>query len=662
MKRHIPFFSLTFPLVHGLAIATGATAMAQASLPPETPVAESNVPSGDATTAEPVETPAATEQPLPLQEPIPPPPQRYDGTSNRHNRLIDVGSDLSTLIARDGNFGQRPRFGGPADTMILRGATGPAGSDLTFVLDDSPLGVPFAGRGVGYTDLNLLPVSAIGSYVTNAGPFDGSHAGTVRLSTRHLHGVDAEVLIGDRGTRRLSLAAGSIGESGESLLAIESRHATAQAGVSDDRAVMLGRVSHKLNDDTSIALTLRFYRDVWDDPGMAPRSDVDVLLRNQTDGGELMGLGGAIDFNWTPSTATRLRLNVGYLDDRFSRYETTIDFAQQEKRDRDRVAFAKGELSIKPVWKLPTRLSLIADAAFDQARTRDFATASRQRTTPLGNIDSDWLRLGAQSTAEIELVDNFTLGAFARADQLTIRRNDDNAIDTRDTLLPSAAVWFAYERETFGTRLHAGQGHRTAANAVRTTAIATDAHSVDLSLYGDVEINSGWRLTWRTSGFLTVLESGLLSPDPRGSERSVWGAEASIDLEHTPSSLILVARGGPLFSSIDAPGDESDGARVAEVPSYVAHVGLLTPKQRGLCAEVWIDLYGDYALTAASNASTADSIADISARVGYRTFWGTVWLGGTNLLDADDAADTPTPEYVVPKTGLSAFIMLDIEV
>src|SRR5439155_25479749 len=98
-----------------------------------------------------------------------------------------------------------------------------------------------------------------------------------------LRGVTGGLLMGERGSRRLSLAGGNESDWGHSLLAFETRETpglTARAG--DERLSMLGTGGVMIGKDLAVDLLVRFYRDTWGDAG------------GGSDGGDLGGTGGGL--------------------------------------------------------------------------------------------------------------------------------------------------------------------------------------------------------------------------------------------------------------------------------------------------------------------------------------------------------------------------------
>jgi len=610
-------------------------------------------------------TPPADDGPemqVPLQIPVPPPPRAVEANPamGRGNRFMDISTNLTELVTRDGPFAMRPGFGGVADQLVLRGATGAAGGDLTTTVDGIPIALPFSGRAVGFTDLEHIPVAAIDRFRTQPGPFDGSYAGSVALHTRHLSGVEGELLLSEHGHRRLSLAAGRP----NMMVAVEHRRAQHETpGVTDERFSSLARASHQLADNLNIGLLLRGYSDVWDEPNTVPRDQPAATPEGDpTDGGKLWGLGAGILLGWTPSSRTRFDLSVSFLEDRWTRWHSNGG-TQHEEKNRDRVWYGSARLQLEPRLALPTRISLGLDVGLDRTRARAFETDGRERNFQLEEINGDWLNIGGHGSAEIEFIDGFFVGAMARADQLTVRREHTarGEPDTRRDMLPSGALWLAYRLERFGAELQFGAGHRTAPDAMRGDNLSVDHYGSDLTLYGRVGLGEQWRLDWQASGFGSLYEASLFSETANGDERMVWGAEARIDVEHVPSGLMLVGRGGPWFSSLRGSVDREQLAAPG-VPDYVVHAGLLRSAPSGLVAEVWVDAYGGYALTATTGGDQADSFIDVSARAGYRATWGTVWIGAMNLLDDEDALATAAPDRIVLRSRRAVYAQLEMRI
>ncbi len=587
---------------------------------------------------------------VPVQMPVPEPPAAAPAlAATRDTRLMDLSTDLAEVAAREGGMLLERRWGGVADRLIWRGAVGDQSSDLDVSLDGAPLNLPLAGRAVGAVDLELLPVAAIERVEVEPGPFAGGYAGSLRLVSRSLEGAVGGFLFDERAGRRLSVAGGEQYQHGAALLAVEAR-SDVSGWARDDRVAMFGKATRDLGGGMTLALSARYFRDVWD--------DTDVSL----DGGELWGLGGSAQLGFAVSRRVAVEAYAGALADRFERFATAAA-NQKEARDRNRVVTAGATLRAKPEQMWAREVSLSFNLAYQQARARTFATTARERQGTLASIDADYLRGGVQATVEGDL-GPFEIGGLARADELTLRRDEPAvaaAPQTATQVLPSWAAWARYRTSTFVITLKLGHAYRTHPAAMTSGELAIDHSSGELSVSGELGLHRDLRLAWLVLGYASWYEGGVLEVVEPGNERLVFGGELGLDLVYRPFDLTLAARGGPIYGVQEFAERTRQGdidryfVGAAYVPTYAAHVGLMRAKGNGLRAEVWWDAYGPYPLSVGPDALETEAYQDASARIGYAADNMSLWVGGHGLL----LGEPPALDLAMP-VRRTFYAMLDL--
>lgn len=599
---------------------------------------------------------------VPVQVPVPLPPRTLATNSyDRAERLMDVGTDLPTLVAREGGFALGRSWGGPADRLGVRGAGNGARGDLAVELDGIPLEVPLAGRGAGYVDLRLIPMTGVGSYEVALGPIDGGYAGKIRLWSRPIDGAAAHLLLGSGQTRRFSVVGGGRDESANAMLALEGRQSQLFGRpAADDRYTLLGRADSAVGEDLTVGLMLRHYRGVWSQPGLLASAKGKRPSASPSDGGDLAGLGGALKLTWQRD-GIEVQAHAGYLDDRYQAFVTSAQrlpgAPQQQTTNHNRVLRARVMARTRPAGSLPLELGGGFEGVIDHAVRRRFATEGRKRLNRLEGQDGDLMRASVFASAGFALTPKLEAELRLRLDQLTLRRQDPRRGPTPRTstaLTPAGTLELVYFHAPWlRATLRAGQEHRVEPNALLGERLAEAHDSAELALAGRAT-SSRWRLAWSVSGFGSIHGEDWFTTVPASDDLWVSGAEASLQVRERQSGVALAARGGPLVA-----GHLHDEAQRADhVPAYVAHVGLLRNPARGVAMELWASSHGSHWV---GPGEKSPPLWDVTVRVGYGGEVVTLWVGADNLLDRRGAADSLGRGRYVPRAGRMIYGMLVVE-
>jgi hypothetical protein len=645
------------PAVEPAAAASPVTSTPPAS--PESPVTDQ---AASATT-----TPA---KPLPLHY------------YSRDNRFLDGDVDLASNLARDGGLALRPMWGGLAPDLMPRGAAAPFGGDLEVYVDGMPYGIPFAGRGVDYRDLRLLPVGAIGGYSIRTGMRPGGFGGRVDMDTRSLDGVDASFMIGDRERRQLSAAAGMVRDHAQALLAIDwrgKRGLTKLAG--DELLTMLGTATFDLGEDLEVGVSLRYYRELWDEvgtmltvPGACDAADATaceatrVFSAGPTDGGDLRGTGASTRMTWQPTDDFMVEVGLGYLEDRFNRYFQDGS-GQREDRQYNRVTTARAEVELTTDWPVVTAIGALGEFGYDNAAWREFATTARTRLYRASDWRGDWIKGGVSAWVALEPVEHLQIRVTGGVEHLTLRRTLGAAgpeVAANASVMPVYCLDAAYAFDDEWRVSLRWARENTTGPTRQIAAIGTpppagrEGEAVELGLFGGL-IEGDWILRGSVAAYAGLYGRAALGDvvDVSQHAYAAVGGDLTFDLTHTPTALALVARGGPTFTDPDGPSDF--GVQTPGVPSYTMYIGVLRRVEEGVLAEAWIGAWGDYAVAWPDASGQAGQLAppqqEVSVRVGYRFGAASLWVGIDNLLDSPPNAP---PDLVVRRGMRTIYGMVSV--
>ncbi len=604
---------------------------------------------------------------VPLQPAVPPPVADVL-TIDRHLRLFDLATNVPEVVARNaGLAASYPGLGAFPGALSFRGSPRALYGDVRYSLDGIHLEVPLARRGLGASDLDRVPIQALGRLTTDPGPGTGGFAGVVTLERRRLVGLDAELLVGGReraigvsaGTAHVALddlGRGDPRPTREGLAALELR----QVPLSGTSGELLGSGYFAgelhLDGGFSVFAAARAHSSRDDAAGLAPDAFASGLAAAPTDAGAHDGLSAALRLSHQ-GPDQKLSAQLQITEDRERRFATLAD-GQHERRERHRVIFGDVVLDVSPPCDRETSirggLSLVAD----EARFDEHLTLAQERQATLPRRRADLVMPGAHLDVERELFMGLSARARGALSQATLKLVDPLGLGTTEAATtseyaPDLLLELTYELPSVGVRLRGGQSHRLHPEALDGGPLVLAHDGGELSFFGTLAPAEGVALAWRAAGLANRYGAAVLTPvDAEDDPLVVMGAEAGLEATFADSGLVVAARGGPLWVlSEDAPD-------AAAVPRSILHLGILRPRERGLVFELWLDAYGlgqDERPQALPRARAG--VVELSGRVGYKGRLAVLWLGAKNLLD-DDSSLLRLEDGFLPRQERSVFVLL----
>jgi len=204
-------------------------------------------------------------------------------TSQAELSLIPRYKVENIVEAVPGLFAVQHSGGGKADQYFLRGFDADHGTDIAFSVDGTPINMVSHAHGQGYSDLHFLIPETIASIDATKGPYaagagDFATAGSVDFRMAdHVAESYAKAEVGPYShTRFVALESPDLGADWRMLTAAEVYRDDGPFIHPDDFTRFNGyvKMTHDLDDRSSMSATLTAYGGSWNASGVLPARDV----------------------------------------------------------------------------------------------------------------------------------------------------------------------------------------------------------------------------------------------------------------------------------------------------------------------------------------------------------------------------------------------------